>query len=554
MLMRLVINNYALIEHMEMEPVAGLNVITGETGAGKSILLGAVGLLLGERADRRVLMTDTDKCIVEATFNLSAYGLEPFFQENDLDYQPISIIRREINTSGKSRAFVNDTPVNLDLLRQLTSRLLDIHSQHDHLQLSEAGFQINLLDTFANNISLLQQYQLLYHTHLQQQKAYQALQQRIEAQAQQRDYEYFLWQELEKARLQSDEQQQLEEQLERLENAESIRQALAEAFQLLDDENHGIDTLLQHLVGLMRRLQGFGEHYHLLYERAESLQIELRELARDLAHAAEEVEADPKQLVRLRERLDLIYNLQRKHKVDTVQALLERQATLAQGLAQGDSWQQELKQLAEQLASQHKQLEEMAQQLHEKRKQAAELLASLLQKMLTEMAMPQAKILFDITQQSTLNQFGCSRVELLFSANLGLSPQPLRMVASGGEFARLMLAVKYLLAQKKALPTLILDEIDTGISGETAMRIAHLMQEMGQYHQIIAISHLHQIAAVADAHYYVYKQESEGRTYSRLRLLSKEERLQEIAQMIGGGVPSAAALQSARELMQQKQR
>jgi DNA repair protein RecN (Recombination protein N) len=554
MLIHLSIRNYALIEQLEMRPHPGLNVITGETGAGKSIMLGAIGLLLGERADKRALMNETEKCIVEATFDLTPYHLEALFDTYDLDYQDLTIIRREISPAGKSRAFINDTPVTLDMLKTLGRRLIDIHSQHDHLLLGDGAYQLALLDTFAGNESLLDEYRRLFAHYRSTLQRYEQLKQQIEQQEQTLDYERFLWQELQNAALEEGEQEQLEQRLEKLEHAEAIQQAAAEALQALENEEYGAESVLSIVVEALKRLRSYSEDFGELHERAESVLIEVRELSRDIANAVEEVEINPREVQRIQERLDLLYSLQKKHKVNDEAQLIRRKQELERRIEQASVSREELEALEQEIQKQKQQLHDLAMALRAQRQAQAKALAQALVALLQDLAMPHATVQVQVLPCEALYEEGLDKVQLLFSANKGIAPGPLKAVASGGEFSRLMLAIKYLLAQKTALPTLILDEIDTGISGETAMKVARMMAEMSKHHQLIAITHLHQIAALADAHYYVYKDEAGSRTFSRLKLLSVEERVHEIAQMISGQQPSPSALQSARELLAQNRR
>lgn len=554
MLIHLSIRNYALIEQLEMRPHRGLNVITGETGAGKSIMLGAIGLLLGERADKRALMNEAEKCIVEATFDLAPYHLESLFDMHDLDYQALTIIRREISPAGKSRAFVNDTPVTLDVLKALGRRLIDIHSQHDHLLLGDGSYQLALLDTFASNTSLLEEYRQLFTRYRAAVQHYEQLKQQIEQREQALDYERFLWQELENAHLEEGEQEQLEQRLEKLEHAEAIQQAASEAVQALESEEYGAETVLLAAVEALKRLRSYSEDFGELHARAESVLIEVRELSRDIADAVEDIEVNPREAQRIQERLDLLYSLQKKHKVNSEAQLIQRKEELAQRIEQASVSREELEALEEDIRRQKKQLHELAMALRIRRQEHAAPLAEALVALLQDLAMPHATVEVHVTPCEEFHDGGLDKVQLLFSANKGIAPGPLKAVASGGEFSRLMLAIKYLLAQKTALPTLILDEIDTGISGETAMKVARMMAEMSKQHQLIAITHLHQIAALADAHYYVYKDEAGSRTFSRLKLLSPDERVHEIAQMISGQQPSPSALQSARELLAQSRK
>ncbi len=548
MLKNLHIQNYALIEFLEIQPTNGLNVITGETGAGKSILLGAVGLLLGNRADTSVLFNSESKCIIEGTFHLGDYKLQDFFKENELDYDQETIIRREINPAGKSRAFINDTPVNLDVLRNLGSRLMDIHSQHESLLLGRSNFQLTLLDSFASCLETRESYketfgklknELSRLEHLTEEKT------RLEKEA---DYQQFILEELIAARLENGEQARLEEELQQMEHGEEIKKGLLEATYLLDEGEAPILGSLRTAKGLLATLSRYGEKYTSLFERLNSSLIELDDLAAEILQASEEVEFNPEDAETIQDRLSLIYQLLKKHHVSSVGELIEIQENLEKEALHYHDLDGEIEATKKRCDALREDAQAQARTLTKKRTLAVPSLESEMIKLLREVGIPEASFKIKITQ-GELNQNGQDQIELLFSANKGIAPQPLMKAASGGEFSRLMFCIKRILAEKISLPTIIFDEIDTGVSGEIALKMGEMMRYMAGRHQIIAISHLPQMAARADKHYFVYKEIGEKTSVSKIRELSAQERIEEIAKMIGGKTPSDNARESARELI-----
>ncbi len=548
MLTDLRIQNYALIQQLDLQPSARLNIITGETGAGKSIMLGAIGMLLGNRADTKMLFDTGQKCVIEATFDISDYQLQELFAANDLDYEPSCIMRREISPSGKSRAFINDTPVNLDTMRQLGQHLMDIHSQHDTLQLGDPAYQLGLIDNFAQNLPLRKAYQVTYKRFRQLDNQYKQLQQRLSEAQKELDYHSFLLNELTEANLQADEQQELEESLKKLENAEEIKLKLSQGFQALSESEISIIGSLKDVGQALNSISSYSDEFAALKQRLDSVVIELDDLSEEISRAEENTEFDPEKIAQVQERLDLIYTLQRKHHVSTIQELLAIQAGLEQKVGSVLNLDNEINSTKTELEAARKQLDKEAAQLSESRKKVLKNFENELHSLLHDLGMPNAKMQVlhkTIAPVAT----GTDEVNILFSANKGGTLQPLTKVASGGEFSRLMLSVKYVLADKMALPTIVFDEIDTGISGEVAIKVGRMMQQMAQKHQLISISHLPQIAAQGEAHYFVYKQDLEHRTISRIKLLSDEERVREIAHMIAGANPSATAFESAKELL-----
>ncbi|MCS6820986.1 MAG: DNA repair protein RecN [Microscillaceae bacterium] len=548
MLTDLYIKNYALIEQLMMKPHPALNIITGETGAGKSIMLGAIGLLLGNRADLKALLNTEEKCIVEAHFDITAYHLQPIFEEENLDYSPHTTIRREISPNGKSRAFINDTPVTLETLKKIGSYLIDIHSQHDNLQLGNNLFQLQVLDTFANNQSLLESYQQTYQQYRQKQKAYLQLQKEHDAFAKELEFNRFLLEELQKANLKANEQEILEQELQRLESSEEIKLKLQECLQYLQADELAINPLLKNLMQTLGSISKFSPQYQELRNRVESCLLELRDIAHEIEREQENIEHNPEHLAEVQSKLNEIYRLQQKHRVSTITELLTIQADLDQKVQKVLNFEDEIQALQNEVKTLEQQLLTIAQQLSESRKAVISPLELEIKSILADLGMPNATL--RIVQETTPPQpTGIDNVNFLFTANKGISPKPIQEVASGGEFSRLMLAIKYILAQKIALPTLIFDEIDTGISGEVANKIGNIFKQMAKKHQIIAISHQLQIAAKGDHHYFVYKDDADVRTVSRIKQLSQEERIAEIAQMIAGTKVTESALASAKELL-----
>ncbi len=552
MLTHLHIENYALIEQLDLELHDGFSVITGETGAGKSILLGAIGLILGNRADSKSIKTGAGRCVVEATFNLNGYDCTDFFTENDLEYDASEcIIRRELTSTGKSRAFINDTPVQLTLLKTLGDRLIDIHSQHQNLLLSQANFQLSVLDTIAENAPLLQQYQTEYSAYRQLCDDYdQAVNQ---AQQSHDDEEYlrFQLQQLTDAKLQDGEQADLEAEQEILEHAEEIKQALYSAGEALQTTTDGNDAL-----SLMRSAMQSLEHITSvlpvaddLLQRLQSCNIELQDIADEIASQSDSVEYNPERLSFVSERLGTIYSLQKKHHLSSVAELLELQASLEQKLNLITNSDELLAELQKKRDAKRAEAAAIADKLHKKRTDAAKSLQKQISTILQSLGMPNVQFQVDM-QTGELNSAGIDTATFLFSANKNVPPQPLSKIASGGEIARLMLSLKFILASKQNLPTIIFDEIDTGVSGIIAEKMAHIMSDMASYgRQVISITHLPQIAAIGQHHFKVYKDDTTDSTLSHIIPLTPEQRIEEIAHMLSGANLTEAALQNAKALL-----
>ncbi|GAB4018959.1 DNA repair protein RecN [Spirosoma koreense] len=551
MLSHLLIKNYALIDELELMPDRELNIITGETGAGKSIMLGAIGLLLGNRADTRVLYNPERKCVIEGTFGVAGYIIEQIFEDEELDYASTCIVRREISVSGKSRAFVNDTPVNLETLRRVTSQLMDIHSQHDSVLLGSNEYQLEIVDTYAQNDSLLR----IYHADFQNYRAKKSLYDQLLAEAasmrKEFDYNNFLYEELVKAQLQPDEQESLEQELTILENAEEIKERLQLAYEYLDNTEQSVIDFLKGTVSNLAYISKLSNQYEQLQQRAQSSLIELRDLADEISTEQDRVEVDDTRAETIRERLNLLYQLQTKHQVKDIAGLIGLRDELSQKVSRVLNLDDALADAKAQAEAARGQLQISAEALSESRLIVLSNIETEIGNLLHDLGMPNASLKI-AAEKAKPTPTGIDTISFLFSANKGIKPQQLKNVASGGEFSRLMMAIKYILASKRSLPTIIFDEIDTGVSGEIAIKMGNMMRDMAHSHQIIAITHLHQIAGQGTAHYFVYKDHSADKTVSRIKKLTLDERIHEIAQMIGGKNPSASALKNAREILKQR--
>jgi DNA repair protein RecN (Recombination protein N) len=548
MLKNLLIRNYALINKLEMSPSSDLNIVTGETGAGKSIMLGAVGLLLGNRADTKVLLNPEEKCVIEGTFDISQYKLKSIFEEEELDYDEQCIIRREISPQNKSRAFVNDTPVTLDVLKRLGLNLMDVHSQHETLLLGSAQFQIRIIDAYAKNHNILDTYKELFKKHAVLNKKYRELVNTSENAHRQLDYNNFQLDELTAVSLISGEQEKLEDELKLLESSEDIKSKLHLALQLLEGEESPINPALRTVEKYLEQLSPFSKTYEDLKHRLSTALIELKDVALEIEREESSVELGQDKIDQISERLSVIYSLQKKHQVKTVDQLIEIQQVLQEKVNSVETLDEEILICKTELEETYKNLLSKGNELSKSRNKVIDKIKDELEALLKEVGMPASsvKILMEHTEPSLT---GLDQISILFSANKGIAPQELKNVASGGEFSRLMLCIKYMLAGKTALPTIIFDEIDTGISGEIAIKVGRMMKQMAKGHQVIAISHLPQIAAQGSRHYFVYKDVSSDRAHSKIKELSEEERVKEIAQMIGGEKPSETAIKNARELL-----
>jgi len=548
-LQSLAIKNFALIEDMKVPFSKGFTIITGETGSGKSILLDALALVLGRRADLSALRNKEEKCVVEAEFAIENYALADFFHQEELDYEPLTIIRREILPSGKSRAFVNDSPVTLDVLSRLSKALIDIHSQHDTQQLSEEDFQFFLIDALAENTPLLQEYQAALKVYKQQSKKLQELKDFQENTQKEHDYNTFVLGELQEIDLEEGMQEELEAFYTQASNSETIRDNLTEAANLLAEEEQGIMTQVRELSSLFATLSSYSPQYNELYERIDAVFIELDDLSREVYDLAENVEFDPKKLARVQKKLQKIYDLQKKHKVATVAELIAIEEALEAKVAQMENIEGDIEIAQKEADLALQTLSALAQKLHKAREKVIPTLTKSLQTSLKDLGMPNAQFQISLSPTDHYQAKGNDTLSFLFSANKGGNFGLLKKTASGGELSRIMLTIKSLLATKIALPTIIFDEIDTGVSGEIAHKMGEIMKQMSQSRQVFAISHLPQVASKGDAHIKIYKTDIEGRTTTQFQALSQEQRIEEIAQMLGGKDITDSARAHAKELL-----
>ncbi|WP_272148966.1 DNA repair protein RecN [Tenacibaculum aiptasiae] len=549
MLTHLSIHNYALINQLSIDYTKGLSIITGETGAGKSILLGALGLVMGNRADLSSLKNAEKKCVIEAQFDVEGYSLQNLFKKLDLDYEAETIIRREILPSGKSRAFVNDTPVTLSVLTSLKGRLIDIHSQHQTMELSDVGFQFSVIDALAKNQAKVASYQRGMVKYNSLKKELKTLQEETEKSKEQYEYNLHLFKELEEADLKEGEQEVLEEKLDKLNNIEEIKLNLSEALQTSINEEIGIQSLLHSLENNLQKISSFSKNYEELSNRISSVKIELDDVISELETANEDVEFNPNEIEELNDRLQLIYNLQKKHSVDSIKELLAIYESLSEKVAQVEDAGGLLEAKKSEINEVAKKLDEVAAMITKSRNKAIPKLQKELEFLLAELGMPNARFSIELTDSETYLSNGKDNLAFLFSANKGGNFGELKKVASGGELSRIMLSIKKILSKNIQLPTIIFDEIDTGVSGEVSNKIAKIMEDMGANMQVITITHLPQIAAKGARHYKVFKGEEKGVTTSNLKVLSEEERVVEIAEMLSGKDISESALTHAKELL-----
>jgi DNA repair protein RecN (Recombination protein N) len=549
MLQKLSIRNYTLIDSVDLELDKGLNIITGETGAGKSIMLGALSLILGQRAETKYFFNQEKKCVIEGQFQLSGTGLQAYFEELDVDFHQESILRREISIDGKSRAFINDTPVTLTVMKQIGEKLIDIHSQHATAEVNDPGFQLAVVDTLANHLPLLTVYRQQFKLYKKNQQLLINLQNSADEARSKQDYEQFLFNELEQANLQTGEQHKLETELEALNNAESIKRGLVNGYNLLDGEETAVLPILKEAVNQIQSIEKFNPSYSTLNDRLRSVVIELRDIAQEASGLEEDVVFNPARIEEVNLRLDTIYTLQQKHRVSTIEELTTIQNVLSDNLNTLLNSDEEIERLIKEIGILKNELEKMAGTLTENRSAAIKVAQDQVGEILNRVGMPNAKIKIEQTVVENLNKDGKDVISLLFSANAGQPPAPVSKVASGGELSRLMLAIKSIISKHTALPTLIFDEIDTGISGETALRVGDVIGELEQNMQVICITHLPQIAARGTAHYFVYKNEQTERTTTAIRRLTRNERIDAIAEMLSGKNPGESALKNAADLL-----
>lgn len=552
MLKHLYIKNYALIEELDMDFQEGFSVITGETGAGKSILLGAIGLLLGQRADSKSIQTGASRCVIEAEFYLEGFGLETFFSENDFDFEGHTCtLRRELTSAGKSRAFINDTPATVAQLKELGSHIIDIHSQHQNLLLANENFQMEILDILSNNEERIKQYSTIYQEYKTLEHALEKLKERINSDKENEDYLRFQLKQLSEFNPVAGEDETLQEEAETLSHAEDIKSALFQATEKMSGEQYGIVSSLRQV---LQTLQSATRHYPAAEEwcaRVEEAYIDLKDLSQELEEKAESIAFDPQRLEAINNRLDELYTLEKKHHTDSAEGLLRIKEQLELQLGEMDCSEEDIAEKEKELAQVKKNLVEKAGELTLSRSEAATLLQEKMHSMLAPLGMPNAHLDVQVAPLETPSAKGMDQVVFFFSANKNGTPRPIADVASGGEVARVMLSLKTLISKAKQLPTIIFDEIDTGVSGNIADCMAQMMKEMASNHkmQVISITHLPQIAAMGATHYRVYKEDTSDQTLSHIKQLDKEERIKEIANMLSGAQVSQAAIENAKQLL-----
>ena len=549
MLQQLHISNYALIDELSVSFEPGFNVITGETGAGKSILLGALGFALGDRADTNVLYDKDKKCVVEAQFALDDDTLRPLFEENDLDFEAECIFRRELNPQKKSRAFINDTPVALQTMKEIGCQLADIHSQHDSLLLTDADFQLRLLDDIAQNGEILADYQTEYHNYNGLKRRLNELKAMADKNTAENDYLKFQLEELDKAGLKEGEYADIEQTLSMMENAEEIKTLLVTANGLLDNSDNAILGQVNELTSTLSRLRHLLPDTDSLGARVENLKVELKDIAYDLRRKEDDTQFDEGQLQSLQERYDLLSRLMMKHHVNDFEALITLRDSLKERVNAFENIDEAIAKAEKELKESEKRLSQQAKVLHDKRVEAATAFSEKVAALVRQLAMPFAQFQVSVEKQESFGNKGTDAICFLFSANKGVAPDDLRRVASGGELSRLMLSIKSAVSSYNYIPTLIFDEIDTGVSGEVAAKIGGIMQQMGQSLQLISITHLPQVASKAQHHYFIYKDNDGLRTQSHIRMLNAEERVTEIAKMLSNDHVTPEALRAAEVLL-----
>jgi DNA repair protein RecN (Recombination protein N) len=549
MIQSLSINNFALIEKLNIDFSSGFSIITGETGAGKSILLGALGMVLGKRADLSSLKNKDEKCVIEAHFHISNYNLQDFFSSNDLDYEEITILRREVLPSGKSRAFINDTPVNLQELQDLSAYLIDIHSQHQTQELSENSYQFQIIDAVAGNLEVVQHYRSQLHQYKKDNAKLDSLTVQLQNLRKEEDYNSFLLQELQSIALKSLDQIELEQQFEELNNVEFIKENLSKVLVLAHDEQYGITNILGEMKTTLQKVSGFSEFFQIIFERLDSLSIELKDCLQELSKRESDLIDDPQRLQKIKEELQLLYALQKKHQVNSVSELLAIQSALESQANSYAEIEKNILDLESKISETAINLDDLANQIHLKRVEAVPILTTKWTEILSLLGMPNARFQIELKAGKVYFSNGKDEIEFLFSANKGSNFGLLKKVASGGELSRIMLATKAILSNYSNLPTIIFDEIDTGVSGEIANKMSEIMKQMSKAMQVMAITHLPQIAAKGDAHFKVYKTVKKEQTLTEIKQLNAEERILEIAQMLSGIEVTDSALNHAKSLL-----
>ena len=549
MIQSISIKNYALIETLDINFAKGLTIITGETGAGKSIVLGALGMILGQRADTKVLFKEDQKCVIEATFDVSKYDLTNFFENNEIDYNDITLVRRELTPQGKTRAFINDTPVNLTQLRALSERLVDLHQQFDTLEMNDARFQMEMVDSLAGNKELLKKYKLSYSS---LQNTRRKLNERITAQeTASRELEFWKFQfdELEKAELVSDEQEKFEIELQQLQNAETIKRQLSGAFNGLSESENATVGQLRSIAQAVSSVKKYNSNIAVQHQRLESMLYELEDIASELENLSEKTEYNPERIIQINTRLDAIYRLQKKHNVNSILELMRISERFSALIESHSDASNEIILLQQEIIEQENTLHALADNLSVNRKKHAPKFAEMVSSQLHTLGMEQAQLEIEFTTLPDFTENGIESVVFLFAANKGGKLRAIKDVASGGELSRLALCTKSLVAASIPLPTLIFDEIDSGVSGDIALKMGAILKKLAAHHQVVVITHSPQVASKAEKHYFVYKTNSAERTYTQMRELNKSERIRAIAVMLSQNPPSDSALRNAEELL-----
>jgi len=549
MLIKLFVQNYALIKDLDVDLEDGLTIITGETGAGKTILLGALSLILGTRADTSVLLEKNDKCVVEGTFRIEEYDFADFFNSNELDYEPVTILRREINPTGKSRAFINDTPVTLNLLKEIGDRLIDIHSQHQTLMLSDNSFQLNVIDSFAGTIKLKENYRKAYYKYRNLKKEYTEAREKTDRNRADLEYYQFQLTQLEDAKLIEGEQEELEKEQEILEHAGDIKLALGTATDLFSSEDRSVLKNLREVKMNLSKIISYMPEIEELLKRTESSYIELDDLAAEIEKLAVTVEADPGRLNMITDRLDTLYSLIQKHRVSSLSELIvkrEEIRKLVNSIITGDDRLTELETI---LKEETQKIEKLSAEISDKRKAVIHDVEKRITELLRQLGMPNARFRIALKSLPDFTPSGTDHADFLFSANKQVEPENLARIASGGELSRVMLSLKSMLTKNTNLPTIIFDEIDAGVSGEIADKVGQILASMGKYMQVVNITHLPQVASRGTKHYHVYKDDTGEATITRLRLLSSEERIYEVARLLSGSEITETAIKNAKELI-----
>ena len=542
MLIKLFVQNYALIKELDVEFENGLTIITGETGAGKSILLGALSLILGTRADSSVLLDKNEKCIVEGTFRIEGYDLNEFFLMNNLDYESVASLRREINPAGKSRAFINDTPVTVNMLKELGDRLIDIHSQHQTLMLNDNSFQLNLIDSFSDTAKLKNEYREIYLNYRKLKKEYSVIKEKADKNKSDLEYYKFQYNQLDEAKLEAGEQKGLEAEQELLGHSEEIKLALSQSSNLFFAESVSILSMLREVKSNLGRIKTFLPESESLLSRTDSALIELDDIATEIEKLAISIESDPQRLVMVNNRLDLIYSLIQKHRVNDLNELIMKKGEI-------ENMINSIVELAKRLEKDVNSLKTISDKISEMRKKVLPNIELRITELLRQLGIPNAKFRILLTQLSEFTATGIDQADFLFSANKQIAPENLARIASGGELSRVMLSLKSLLSKNNNLPTIIFDEIDAGVSGEVADKVGQILSGMGKYMQVINITHLPQVASRGTRHYHVYKDDTDNSTFTRVKLLSPEERILEVARLLSGSEVTETAMKNARELL-----